>query len=190
MSARSGFAHIILIAVLGSTIIVFGLVYIKSLQKTPYTNPNTIQTPNLTAIQPDVKKSEEATDLKIIENNQFKVTYPSNWIAEKNSSGITIKKQGIIDLKFYLHFAGDFNGAVDKITVNFAGKEIQALERDPKKFDPGTQEPNNYWGMFGSTNTKDSDATFYAQADGEPYGAPDESSREEMLTVLKNVQIK
>ncbi len=86
MSARHGFAHIILIAVLAATLAIFGLVYFKSLQTTPYTNPNPTQTSTSTATQSATKKPDKTTNWKTYTNEKYKysIKYPADWVVALN----------------------------------------------------------------------------------------------------------
>lgn len=88
MSARKGFAHIILIAVLAATLAIFGLVYFKSLQKTPYTNPNPAQTPTTT--QSAVKKIDDTANWKTYTNDIFSFKYPMDWSTKNKGSGVVL----------------------------------------------------------------------------------------------------
>lgn len=82
---KRGFAHIILISIFAATLFVFGLVYLKSLQKTPYTKPNPAQSPTTAATQSATKNTDNTSSWKtfISKKLNLSINYPEGWKAQE-----------------------------------------------------------------------------------------------------------
>jgi len=80
---KHGFAHIILIAVLAATLAIFGLVYFKSLQKTPYTNSTQSTTPKTSKTTTRIQTEPELT----AEDAQKMPQIPPSHITARRDSG-------------------------------------------------------------------------------------------------------
>lgn len=91
MSARKGFAHIILISVIAATLVIFGLVYFKSLQKTPYTSSDLSNQAQSTINKADPTSTWKTylTEKNLIVSQpdkkyKYSLKYPSDWTYQEN----------------------------------------------------------------------------------------------------------